>query len=206
MPISFDETHYLPFQASTLPSGDWLIIAPHADDEAFGMGGAIVLAAKAGAQIDVLIMTDGAQGGDAGDIVELREQEAQLAVCALGCRSVQFLRQPDRELKLKVSESVMTQVVDVMRAEEYSAVFFPSPVELHPDHRTTAQIAWGALRKTGFCAQAISYEISTQGPCNTLVDISTVAAQKAEIMRLYSSQLTQNAYVERILGQNAARA
>ena len=39
------------------------------DDETFGMGGAIALSTKTGAQVDVLIMTDGAQGGDTSDIV-----------------------------------------------------------------------------------------------------------------------------------------
>ena len=203
MSTTFDETHYLPFQTSSLPLGAWLVIAPHADDETFGMGGAIALSTQSGAQVDVLIMTDGAQGGDTSDIVEQREQEARLAMNALGCRKVHFLRQPDRELK--ISEAVIAQVVDLMRAEKYSAIFFPSPVEPHPDHRATAQIAWEALRKTQFSALPFSYEISAQGPCNLLVDISSVVAQKIEVMRLYSSQLTQNAYVERILGLNAAR-
>ena len=204
MPTTFNETHYLPFQTASLPLGVWLVIAPHADDETFGMGGAIALATKAGAQVDVVIMTDGALGGDSSDIIEQREQEAQCAIEALGCRSVRFLHQPDR--KLNVNETLITQISDLINEKDYSAVFFPSPVEPHPDHRASAQIAWAALRKTQFSAQPFSYEISAQGPCNWLVDISSVAAQKAEVMRLYSSQLTQNAYVERILGQNAARA
>jgi glycosyltransferase involved in cell wall biosynthesis/LmbE family N-acetylglucosaminyl deacetylase len=202
--LSFTEQTYLPAQTSSLPTGRWLVLAPHADDETFGMGGAIALAALSGTVVDVLIMTDGAKGGDDTDLVAIREQEAQLAIHALGCRNVHFLRQPDRDLK--VSETVIARVAEYIRADDYSAVFFPSPVEPHPDHRATAQIGWEALRQTQFSAAPISYEISTQGPCNLLVDISVVVEKKAEVMRLYASQLTQNAYVERILGLNAARA
>lgn len=200
----FAENIYLPFKSCTLPKGHWLILAPHADDETFGMGGAIALAVQAGSQVDVLIMTDGAQGGDAPDLVATREDEARRAVQALGCCRVDFLRQPDRGLN--VSAALIERVADHVRAAGYTAVFFPSPVEPHPDHRATAQIGWEALRKAEFSAAPISYEISTQGPCNALVDISSAVEKKAEVMRLYASQLTQNAYVERILGLNAARA
>ncbi|MDD3523107.1 MAG: glycosyltransferase [Candidatus Cloacimonetes bacterium] len=200
----FMESAYLPYQTSDLPHGRWLVLAPHADDETFGMGGAIACAVANGTKVHVLIMTDGAQGGDANDLTRLREQEAKEATARLGCERVLFLREPDRGLP--VSDALICHVAEVMQAGSYDAVFFPSPVEPHPDHRATAQIGWEALRRNKFSAAPFSYEISTQGPCNTLVDISSVVEKKTSVMRLYTSQLTQNAYVERILGLNAARA
>lgn len=201
---SFMEIDYLPNQAGELPQGRWLILAPHADDETFGMGGVILNAAPNGTIVHVLIMTDGAQGGDANDLMLRREREAKDATMKLGCERIFFLREPDRSLN--VSEHLIHRIADAIKTGSYDAVFFPSPVEPLPDHRATAQIAWQALRQTGFSAQPFSYEISTQGPCNTLVDISSVVEKKASVMRLYASQLTQNAYVERVLGLNAARA
>lgn len=200
----FMESAYLPYQASDLPDGRWLILAPHADDETFGMGGAIARAVASGTKVHVLIMTDGAQGGEISDLICVREQEARIATVHLGCEEVFFLREPDRHLP--VNERTINTVVEAIEAGAYDVVFFPSPLEPHPDHRATAQIGWEALRRAKFSAAPFSYEISTQGPCNTLVDISAVVEKKASVMRLYTSQLSQNAYVERILGLNAARA
>ncbi len=204
MSLLNNESHYRPFVAEHLPQGDWLVLAPHADDETFGMGGAISLHVRSGGQVDVVIMTDGAQGGEGEDLVTRRESEARQAIAALGARSVLFLRQPDRSLA--VSESLIERLAELIRKGCYAAVYFPSPLEPHPDHRTTTQLAWEALRKTQFSAQPFSYEISAQGPCNLLLDISASLAKKTEVMRLYVSQLTENTYIQRILGLNAARA
>lgn len=81
------ETDYLPAVPVGLFEGPWLVFAPHADDETFGMGGAIALARAAGIQVTVLILTDGALGGKAGaadDLVSIREQETVAALECLG--------------------------------------------------------------------------------------------------------------------------
>ncbi len=199
-----DESSYLPSQAACLPPGPWLVIAPHSDDETFGMGGSIKLATMAGTIVDLIVMTDGAKGGDAPDLASIRERETRQAAHKLNCRNVSFLRQPDRALK--ASEYIITRVLEIIQAGNYSTVFFPSPVEPHPDHRTTTTIAWEALRKSHFSAQAISYEIAVQAPCNLLIDISSTINEKILTIQLYGSQLSQNAYIERIRGLNASRA
>ena len=38
------EDALIPFNTSPLPSGPWLVFAPHADDETFGMGGTLIKA------------------------------------------------------------------------------------------------------------------------------------------------------------------
>ena len=38
----------IPFNTSPLPSGPWIIVAPHADDETFGMGGTLLKAKQQG--------------------------------------------------------------------------------------------------------------------------------------------------------------
>ena len=201
--MMFNEDAYLTSHAGNLPKGAWLVLAPHADDETFGMGGAIAKAVQEGGQVDVVVMTDGMLGGSEPNLKEIREAEARNAIRILGCRSVTFLRQADRGLR--PSKNLIERIRDQIMQGAYCAVFFPSPVEPHPDHRTAAQIGWEALRKSGFPCEAISYEISTQGPCNILVDISSVADKKRRAMHAYASQITQSAYIERILGLNKSR-
>jgi len=199
----FDEQTYLPFSAGTLPQGAWLVIAPHPDDEAFGLGGALLLAAQQGIAADVLFLTSGGKGGAEG-IAAVREQEALEAARLMGIREVFFWRLPDRSLS--AYQSVIDRLAEVIGSTKPSTIFFPSPVEPHPDHRAASVIAWEALRKTGFTAEPWSYEISVQGPVNHLLDISQVVAHKREIMAVYASQMTQNSYMDSIIGLNQGRA
>jgi glycosyltransferase involved in cell wall biosynthesis/LmbE family N-acetylglucosaminyl deacetylase len=167
------------------------------------MGGAIAKAVQEGAQVDVLVMTDGVMGGSEPNLKEIREAEARNSIQILECRSVTSLRQADRGLR--PSQNLIEKIRDQITQGAYCAVFFPSPVEPHPDHRTVAQIGWDALRKSGFPCEAISYEISTQGPCNTLVDISSVVDRKREAMLACTSQIKERVYTERVLALNKSR-
>ena len=198
------ESDYLPFEAGTLPAGSWLILAPHPDDETFGMGGAIALARQRGLSVAVVVLTDGALGGAGADLVPLRESEARDAAARLGGVDLTFWRLPDRELK--PTRTLIERLADLIRTGAYSAVFFPMPGEPHPDHRAAAVLAWEALRLTGFAARPWGYEISVQGLATTLLDISEVVSAKADAIRAYASQQSENAYLDRVLGLNAARA
>jgi LmbE family N-acetylglucosaminyl deacetylase len=64
-----NETSYLPSKVSPIPNGSWLVLAPHPDDETFGMGGALLLAKAASIPVDIIFVTDGALGGEKiGDV------------------------------------------------------------------------------------------------------------------------------------------
>jgi hypothetical protein len=45
MPLN-PEHILVPFAPAALPPGPWLVFAPHADDETFGMGGSLLKASK----------------------------------------------------------------------------------------------------------------------------------------------------------------
>lgn len=202
--MQLSEPDYLPQHTADLPSGPWLVLAPHPDDETFGMGGSIGRALAQGGRIDVVVLTDGALGGAGGDaLVSRREQEVLAALQALGGASVSFWREPDRGLvpAVPLVERLAAQIVK----GAYAAVFFPAPTEPHPDHRATTMLAWEALRRCGFCAIPISYEISTQGPVNRLVDISDSVERKIGAMAAYESQAAERPYARRVLALNQTR-
>jgi len=205
MPSLINESFYLPTLESELPPGPWLVLAPHPDDETFGMGGTLLLAKKAKIDVTVIFVTDG-RAADLSDtkLAEKREIEAELAGKKLGIRKLFFWREIDR--KLNTSKHLIQRLSEFIEKKQYATVFFPSPQEPHPDHRVTAVLAWEALRKINFEATPISYDISVQGYTNSLIDITNVVAEKEDIMACYSSQMASNHYIERILGLNQSRA
>jgi LmbE family N-acetylglucosaminyl deacetylase len=191
-----NENQLVPYEVAELPEkrGPWLVLAPHADDESFGMGGTIAKAVQAGIMVHLVVLTDGALGGTGLDLVEIRKAEALKAAAVLGIQTPIFLGLPDRSLQLE--EKTVQRIHDEISRIGPAAVFFPGCFELHPDHRTTALLVWEALR---MCQQKqivpVSYEVLMQSPANTLVDISPFMAQKNSAMSVYESQLSENRYI-----------
>ena len=203
----------VPYQCSELPPGPWLVFAPHADDETFGMGGALLRAAAQGIETHVVVMTDGALGGTAENLVDIRQTEVQQACDQLGVRSLQCWQQPDRGLATDQTqlELLSERVAGCIAELAAATVFFPGVLELHPDHRSTALIVWKGAQKLlerpwrGQAPQLWSYEISVQSPVNRLIDITQVRERKEQVMAIYASQNSENNYPELILALNKAR-
>ena len=189
-----------------LPPGPWLVFAPHGDDETFGLGGSLLRARDAGIETNLVIMTDGALGGDDENLVDIRKREVVRAAGLLGIARQFFWAEPDRGLR--ICEPLVNKMVEMIQQLSPESVFFPGPLELHPDHRTTALLAWSALQRvtrSGSAVQAFSYEISVQSPANRLIDITDHRLEKQEVMAVYSSQNTQNDYPDLVLSLNNAR-
>lgn len=213
-----DEQQIVPYHTLPLPvaQGPWLVFAPHADDESFGMAGTLVKANAAGIVVHLVVLTDGALGGQQHNLVNIRQQEAQAAAAMLGVASVVFLGQPDRALQ--VTDVVAAQIVSIIANIKPAAVFFPGVLEPHPDHRACALLVWQALQSVQLSPAstsistpiptpiiAVSYEISVQSPINCLVDITQEMARKKQVIAVYVSQLGQNNYVEMVQGLNRLR-
>ena len=56
----FPERKLIPYEASRFEARRVLVLAPHADDEVFGCGGALADLIEQGAVVRILILTDGA--------------------------------------------------------------------------------------------------------------------------------------------------
>jgi LmbE family N-acetylglucosaminyl deacetylase len=202
------ESSLVPYQLSELPAGPWLVFAPHADDETFGMGGSLLLARDRGIPADVVVLTDGALGGAAPDLVAIRQAEVTGAAALLGVRHLHCWAEADRSLSPD-NEALISRITALIIGRSPGAVFFPAPLELHPDHRATAGLVWAALqelKKRETVLPAIyGYEISVQSPVNTLIDITVSRAGKEAVMAVYASQNSENNYQELVLALNKAR-
>ena len=93
------ENALLPYSTSDLPKGPWLVFAPHADDETYGMGGALLRAREAGIDTHVIVLTDGALGGERDGLIAIRRNEVEHAARELGLASLQCWDESDRGLE-----------------------------------------------------------------------------------------------------------
>ena len=196
----------IPFETSPLPGGPWLVFAPHADDETYGMAGSLLKAREEGIQTHLVVMTDGALGGDTENLVEVRNREVHQAAEILGINSVDSWQQPDRGLT--VSEELVDRTCNKIREVSAASVFFPGPLEPHPDHRITALIVWAAiqkLRNDAVAPNAYSYEIGVQNPVNLFIDITLQRPCKEQAMTVYASQNGENNYEELVLSLDKGR-
>ncbi|MDG2422310.1 MAG: PIG-L family deacetylase [Gammaproteobacteria bacterium] len=200
------ENILIPFHASPLPKGPWLVFAPHADDETFGMGGSLLKAKKEGIETHLVVLTDGSLGGDAENLVQIRSGEVKLAAELLGLKSLQCWSELDRSLDL--TEQVLEKVVRAILDLSPATVFFPGPLEIHPDHRATALLVWNALKRVrvkNLIPEPISYEIGVQNPINLLVDITGQSIEKQGVMEVYASQNQENNYPELVTALDKGR-
>jgi LmbE family N-acetylglucosaminyl deacetylase len=118
-----------------------LAIGAHPDDIEFGCGGTLAKWSAAGAEVHLLVLTDGSKGtwdeaDDLGALVTRRQDEARAAAAALGSRSVHFLGLVDGELESGTEDRA--RVCEVVRRVRPDVVLGHDPwkrYRLHPDHR-----------------------------------------------------------------------
>ena len=202
------EHHLTPYQAISLAT--WrslLVLAPHPDDEVFGCGGLLALAAAQGKRLQVVVLTD---GGAAGAMAE-REAESRAAASVLGGAALRdalaFWRLPDRGLKPNVElQQRIGESIDRCDAEW---VLAPSPFEVHPDHRAVCLATLQAVRQRQSAGRSLNLafcEIGVPLLANALIDTTAVAERKASAMRCFTSQLAVQAYDRQIDALNRYRA
>ena len=192
------EQQLVPYEALLfVPATHALVLAPHPDDEVFGCGGAIAACVVAGVPVDVLILTDGAGQGQA----EIRQAESRAAAAVLGYGELVFWGLPDRELR--PDQTLLARLVAHIVALDADLLYAPSPWEVHPDHRHTAQLAIQAARETG--VRIAFYEVGSPLRPNLLLDITAHAEVKLRAMRCFGSQLACQAYDHQIEALNQYR-
>lgn len=192
------ETDLVPYQAlAQLPARHALVLAPHADDEIFGCGGAIASHLAGGIPVSVVVLTDGSLYGDAS----VRMAESRAAAAVLGYGEPEFWGLPDRALFR--DKGLVQRLVEKIVATGADLVYAPSPWEIHPDHRHTASAAAEAVRQTG--VRIAFYEVGSPLRPNLLLDITAHAAAKKKAMLCFASQLQQQDYERQISALNQYR-
>jgi LmbE family N-acetylglucosaminyl deacetylase len=123
-----------------------LAIGAHPDDVEFGCGATLARWARAGAHVELLVLTDGSKGTwapdrDLADLVTTRRTEQRLAARTLGARAVHHLDAVDGELD--ADRTRQEQVCAAIRAARPDVVLGHDPwkrYRLHPDHRRAGEL------------------------------------------------------------------
>lgn len=194
------EIDLIPYDAHvTISANRALVLAPHPDDEIFGCGGAIAAHVRHGIPVQVVILTDGAVGGDA----DVRERETLDAARCLGYGSPVFWRLPDRGLRY--SECLVSRVLDTVRAGNVDLLYAPSPWEIHPDHRQACAIAMEVVNRCSWPMQLAFYEVGVPLRPNVLLDIGPYMDAKRDAMGCFASQHVSQDYARHMEALNVYR-
>ena len=179
-----------------LPACDVLALGPHPDDIEIGNAGTLLLLRAAGQRLVLLDVTRG-EKGSRGTVAE-REAEAATATAALGALHRGNLGLPDTGVR--VDDAATDLLVAALRQARPRLLLGPHALDVHPDHTAVAQLADRAV----FLAGLRNYEpqlgephrprVFLRYPGNRpieptlVVDITSVAAQKADVVACYRSQ------------------
>ena len=128
-----------------------LAIGAHPDDIEFGAGGTLARWAADGADITMLIVTDGSKGTwepdrDPAQLAAERQQEQVAAAATLGAGRVIHLAEVDGELE--VSMRLRERLCLAIRRAQPDVLLTHDPwqrYQLHPDHRATGTVALDAV-------------------------------------------------------------
>ena len=128
-----------------------LVIAAHPDDCEFGCGATVARWARAGAAVDLLVLTDGSKGSHDPDLPDeelrdRREREATAAAEVLGLAGVRCARQVDGELAQH--PELVSWVASAIRELRPEVVITHDPwqrYDMHPDHAVAGSVVRAAI-------------------------------------------------------------
>lgn len=176
-----------------------LCIAPHPDDEILGAGGYLSMLARAGARVDVLVLTLGDAQGQAATS-RSRAQESRAAAQRLGLAEPEFANFHDRDLRY--CEPLIGVLTDRMErmppsvSGRPSLLFAPSLSEPHPDHQAVALAAMAAVQRVSSNWCLMLYEVGAPLTPNCWVDISSVETNKWAALAEFQSQEQEQPYLD----------
>ena len=159
-----------------------LALGAHPDDIEIGCGGTLIKYARAGHRVFLMVLTDGAQGGDA----EVRRAEQLASSRILGAHEIFWGGYRDTEAP--VSQQAICQIEDVVKKVDPAYVFVNYHDDTHQDHRHLAMCTVTATRNT---RNVLFYETpTTQNFSPTVyVDIDGCVEDKLRALESHASQM-----------------
>lgn len=186
---------------ATVPGVPVLILAPHPDDEAIGMGGVLSQHITAGSRISVLYLTDG-RGHDSHNLTARRREEAKLLGLKYGIHQIFW---DIEDGSLRNDAPTVSEMERVLIEAAPARVYLPSFFERQYDHFATNGVLLDALKsvKVDRC-EVFGYEVWDNIPFpNYVVNITSNFEMKKEILSHYTIALNETDFIELARHRNA---
>jgi len=195
-----------------------LVLAPHPDDDCFGVGGTIKKVSFSN-KVEVAYFCDGSGGvkenskGNDTNLIEIRKKEVIASGKILGLQAQTFFGYADGHLA--PGQGVVRALSGLIKRFEPDIIFVPSFLDNQPDHRATNEILFKCLEDAANwskkatwrgIAEIWAYEVWTPIFPNRLVMISKNIEIKKQAIEAQTSQLKTRGYDKAILGLNQYRA
>lgn len=136
-----------------------LVVGAHPDDEVLGAGGAIVKHADAGAEVHVLIVTEGTtQQYDDRSLIEQKRRDTRECGDRLGVTEVHFGDLPDMGLDDVAHVEVNAVIEGVCNEIEPDIVYTHSREEVNRDHIAVHDSTLVATRPGSGVSTVLAYE------------------------------------------------
>ena len=169
---------------NAVPKGRVLVLSPHPDDEAIGMGGSLAKHVAGGASVTVLFLTDG--GGleaERDEQIRVRRAESEAVGRDLGIDQVFW---DHEDTKLRNDPATVEALVALLAQVRPEHIYTPSFFDTHFDHYATNQILADAIGRASLDATIYGYEVWDTIPfANYLVDVSDSIEDKDRILAHY---------------------
>ncbi len=188
---------------SSVPAESVLVLSPHPDDEAIGLGGVLSKHLAQGDECTVLYMTNGrGLGSTNDDLPNIRKKEAESVAREFGFEQIFW---DVEDMALTNDDKTVSSLRKILDKLKPSSVYLPSFFDHHFDHFAANQILVDALGKSSHGDITVyGYEVWDNMPFpNLIVDISRNFEQKAAMLRLYVEPMQATDFIELCRCRNA---
>ena len=184
-----------------------MVVAPHADDETLGCGGALARLAGEGAAVHWVLMTrmTAAQGFTAARM-RAREREIAAVARVLGIRSVRRLGFPAAGLDAVPLSEVVRRLGKEVAAARPGLLFVPGAADAHSDHRVAFAAAAACAKpfRSPWLKRVLMYETLSEtdaalGPGTgsrptSWCDVTETFERKLQALRLWGAELGEHPF------------
>lgn len=160
-----------------------LSIGAHPDDIEIGCAGTLLKWKEKGFKHYLMVMTDGAMGGD----ISLRRKEQEKAAEILGAEDIILGGFKDTDLEYQ-GKILVDTIEDALKKIKPAFVLVNYPEDTHQDHRALALATISAAR---YSKNVLFYECvnSVDFHPTVFVDISPSIEKKFEVLKAHASQI-----------------
>ncbi len=181
-----------------------LAIGAHPDDIELGCAGTLL---KHRAEIHLVTVTRGEEGGQVLGLGKVRENEGRTSARAMGAASIEFLGLPDGLTSYGKEDRV--RLIEIIRKVRPDRVFIHSSEDRNADHQVVHDLSLSAVRSAEgpwypeaegephYIAEIYGFEV--WNPINEpglIEDISDSFLAKLDLLRIHESQVAEYPYLE----------